>query len=409
MNTTASTTAAVQVPTEKILVVLPTWLGDAVMATPALCFLRESRPDAHIIGVGPSVATACVSDVRTEAGDAVFDRVIVAKPRGVHGPSQVARVLKQANIDTALLFPNSFSWALTVFLAGIPKRVGFSRGMRRPLLTTQLVAPRTRTPAGKSRWACVPMVEYYWHIVCAFLNAQHPVELKAPCLDDRKRIQLTLPDNVRMRLAVSEESQRDRQRVLTQVGLGFDDAAAGVTQGSRPYVLLNPGGNNPAKRWPVERFAAIADRLIERFGVHVLINGSPAERDVCRLVSEASGCGPAQLTVLPDIDGHSLSSLIGIVASAKLVVTNDTGPRHLAAACGVPLVSLFGPTDPRWTTIPTRSCADGSNSERIVIAGAELEGSELSNDHPGQCAIDRIDFDDVWEAIEELIRADQIF
>ena len=83
------------------------------------------------------------------------------------------------------------------------------------------------------------------------------------------------------------------------------------------------------------------------------------------------------------------------------MVTNDTGPRHIAAAFGVPLVSLFGPTDHRWTTIPTRA----SGPERIVLADPTLPDTQSANDHPERCAIDRIDVNTVIQAVDQVLEA----
>jgi ADP-heptose:LPS heptosyltransferase len=98
--------------------------------------------------------------------------------------------------------------------------------------------------------------------------------------------------------------------------------------------------------------------------------------------------------------GVTLSSLKSIVRRAKLMVTNDTGPRHLAAAFGVPLVSLFGPTDHRWTTIPTRPGAP----ELLLLADPDLPANEVANDHPERCRIDRIEFAAVRAATDTALQ-----
>jgi ADP-heptose:LPS heptosyltransferase len=190
-----------------------------------------------------------------------------------------------------------------------------------------------------------------------------------------------------MELGLTEFDREEGERLLR---------AAGVRTGEA-YAVLNPGGNNPAKRWPVERFVALGRHLSERHAMRVLVNGSPQEADLTREVS--AGCGGADLPAL----GGSVSGLKGLLAGAGLLVTNDTGPRHIAAAFSVPVVTLFGPTDHRWTTIPTVRLNDGQGSEELVLADPELPEGELANDHPERCRIERIGVERVIEACERLM------
>jgi heptosyltransferase-2 len=103
--------------------------------------------------------------------------------------------------------------------------------------------------------------------------------------------------------------------------------------------------------------------------------------------------------ILPD-HGITLGALKAVVKRASLMVTNDTGPRHIAAAFGVPVVSLFGPTDHRWTVIPTKP----GSREAVVVADPTLEAGQLANDHPERCRIDRIDEERVRRAVQEVLR-----
>lgn len=99
--------------------------------------------------------------------------------------------------------------------------------------------------------------------------------------------------------------------------------------------------------------------------------------------------------------GGTIGSLKGLIAQSRLLVTNDTGPRHIAAAFGRPLVTLFGPTDPRWTTLPETGAA---NIE--VLADPTLPAELVADDHPERCAIDRIALDRVEQAVDAALRAD---
>jgi len=343
----------------RLLVICPSWVGDAVMATPALALLRRELPGA-LIG---AMVRPGIDELLAGTGD--VDEFHVARPSGVMGPKHAAAKVRPMRYDTALLLTNSFSTALITRLAGIPRRVGYDRDLRGLLLTHRLRAP-TR-PDGS--WAPVPAVDYY---------------LRAAWEGLLGRID-PIPSGICMRLVVSKTEQEGADLVLTR---------AGVRPGTG-FVVLNPGGNNTAKRWPPERFASVGDHLTSVHGLAVLINGSPAEAPLCRSIADQM---KSRAEVLPEL-GITLGSLKGVVSRASLMVTNDTGPRHLAAAFGVPLVTLFGPTDHRWTTIPTLP----QGPERIVLADPGLPESELANDHPERCRIDRIAERTVVEAAQDVL------
>ena len=352
----------------RLLVICPSWVGDVVMATPALGLLRRELPGS-LIGamVRPGLDELL-------AGTGVVDEFHVVRPSGVMGPKHAAAKVRPRRYDAALLLTNSFSTALTTRLAGIPRRVGYDRDLRGLLLTDRLVAPRR--PDGS--WAPVPAVAYYLRAAWEGLLGRRDA----------------MPQDQHMRLAVSDTERAAAERVLSMTPAG----QAG--QSERRIAVLNPGGNNPAKRWPAERFAVLGDHLAQRHGLTVLINGSPAEAPLCRSIA---GQMKAVASVLPDM-GITLGSLKGVVSRAAVMVTNDTGPRHLAAAFGVPLVTLFGPTDHRWTTIPTHP----TGPERIILADPTLPESELANDHPERCRIDRIETIEVMSATDDVLERSRL-
>lgn len=363
----------------RLLLVLPSWVGDAVMATPAMVRIRESLPGAFIGALARPGIDRLLDGLDTPSGRAVVDEFHVARPTGVFGPKFVAARLRPRRYSTTLLFTGSFSTALTVRIAGIPSRIGYDRDARGLLLTRRLKPPRR----GDGSWAVVPAVSYYWHAASALLDPGVGDQLEAPRLDDPCRVQTGLPEDAFLRLPLSERDRAEAEAVRVRAGL----------EPAEPVAILNPGGNNPAKRWPANRFAALADHLSVAHGLAVLINGSPAEAELCREI--AMQARRSRVVALPD-HGHTLGALKGFCARARLMVTNDTGPRHVAAAFGVPLVSLFGPTDPRWTMIPTLG-----HPEAILTADPGLPPEEIANDHAERCAIDRISFDRVVHAVDE--------
>ena len=345
----------------RILVVLPSWVGDTVMATPALRVLRELAPKALIAGlVRPGIDQLL-------AGLSVLDEVHVGQRTDFASAVRMAARLRARRFDAALILPNSFSSALIAALSRAPVRIGYARDHRSPLLTERLHAPRRRdlapfnaSAARQGAWAPIPAREYYHAIVERMLAT----------------MRIPAPPPGPLELATTPTEERAASELLLRAGLDPE------TERGSPLVVLNPGGNDPTKRWPIDRFAAVADALITERGARVLISGSPAEaeltsalRDRCTRADRAHNLGPLGLT---------LGSLKAILRRCNLMITNDTGPRHIAAAFGVPVITMFGPTDHRWTTIPHAL-------ESTVLADPTQPADQVANDHPERCAIERID------------------
>ena len=162
------------------------------------------------------------------------------------------------------------------------------------------------------------------------------------------------------------------------------------------YALLVPGGNNPAKRWPPDRFARIAEHLANRHGLSIVAAGSPGECEVIDAIVRGCSVPVMNLAAEPTGKPLGLGGLKAVVAGARAIVTNDTGPRHFAAAFAVPTVALFGPTDHRWTVLR-------DVPERLVIAEPFLPEELLADDRPTLCRIDRISVGDVAEALDALL------
>jgi len=355
-------------PMTRLLVVLPSWVGDAVMATPALRLIRDHRPGLFVGALArPGI------DQLLEGLDTI-DEFHVERAQGIMGPKLAAAKVRARRYDAALLLSNSFRTALISRLAFIPRRLGYDRDGRGMLLTQRLAPPRR--PDGS--WAPTPAVTYYWNGARALLGLE-PVPHDA------------IPAEAKLELHVSSETL-DRARELLH--------RAGVPPVA-PLAILNPGGNNPAKRWPVDRFAQLADWLARERKLTVLISGAPGEREI---VADIASRARASVVDLVEA-GVTLDSLKGLLAlpgdaerpRRRLMVTNDTGPRHIAAALGVPVITLFGPTDHRWTTIRAPA------GEEIVLADPTLPDDVLANDEPERCRIERIEIERVVDACRRLL------
>jgi heptosyltransferase-2 len=340
------------------------------MATPTLRAVREMLPGAFIGGL----CRPGIDEVL--GGTDLLDELHVGRAVGVMGPKRVAQKLRPRRYDAALLLTNSFSTALIARVAGVRRRFGYERDGRSFLLTDSVTPARRRdTPpfdrskTDPSAWAPVPACDYYFHLATRMLRA----------------FGLEPGEPGPMELPLPEPQRASAEALLQRADIAPSDA----------FVVLNPGGNNPAKRWPPDRFASLADYLTEHHNLRVLVSGSPSEGDLCDDIVKR--CAPDTGAVSLARLGVTLGALKGVVARARLMVTNDTGPRHIAAAFAVPVVSLFGPTDKRWTTIPF---AD----EIEIDADPTLPEEEVTNDHPERCAIDKIGLGDVVQACNTLLK-----
>ncbi len=378
----------------RVLVFLPSWLGDTVMATPTLRLLREAMPRSVIVGLVRPGLDELLS------GSDLLDDIVVADGRSVTGPAKIASKLVPLRLDAALLLPNSFASAMTVRLAGIPIRVGYDRDGRGVLLTERLLAPRRVPP--RRGWEPVSAVNYYLNAGRALLETLRSRRFlvdMATRTDGSSVVQWT----PMLELSSTERQDEESRQVLIKGGIDPGPLYGEVGAACEPFALINPGGNNPAKRWPVERFAGVAHHLISQHRLKVAINGSPSEGELVSVIRDAIVLDHPEderMVVCLHELGGTVASLKGIVRRAKLVLTNDTGPRHIAAAFGVPCVSLFGPTDPRWTLLPEHP---GTTREIIITADPTLAAEELADDHPERCRIDRITTAEVIRAVDRLL------
>lgn len=296
---------------KRILVRAPNWVGDAVMSLPALRALRGAFPQTHLA----VLARPWVAELyRRER--AVDELIFDTAGRGAGdwaGKWRTARELRRRGFDGAVLFPNSFESALIVRLAGIPRRIGYRRDGRGPLLTQAIPAPRRGE---------IPAHESYSYL---------ELLRRAGILDS-----LPVVDVIELDQA-GEARQAGRRRFAA---LELEGEIIGVSPGA---------AFGPAKRWMPERFAEAACMVAGERGAAIALFGSAAERELCEQVAariRARGRRAVNLA-----GETSLGEFIELAAACALFLTNDSGAMHVASALGVPTVAVFGPTDP-WATGP---------------------------------------------------------
>jgi heptosyltransferase-2 len=292
-----------------LAVFLPNWIGDAVMATPALRALRQHFRGDYLVGVArPYVAGVL------EGAD-WLDELLPTTP-DLQSLFAVVRRLRQLRPALAVLLPNSARSALTAWLGGCHRRVGIARDPVRRLLLTEVLQP-VRDTAGRIT--------------------------PSPVIDDYNRVAM----------AAGCSSPGHRMELFTAPG---DEAAAvavwrraGFGQG-REVICLNPGAAfGSAKHWPASYFAELGREFARGRGSGVLVLCGPAERDLARQIA-ATADHPAVVALSADgMPSPSLGLTKASIRRCDMLVTTDSGPRHFAAAFGRPVVTLFGPTHIAWT------------------------------------------------------------
>jgi heptosyltransferase-2 len=351
----------------RVLVRAPNWVGDAVMAEPAIRRLRDLFRPAHLaILARPWVAGLY-------EGEGLADEIIAAGAQGMRAFIAEARRLRERQFDLAVLLQNAFSAALLARAAGIRKVAGYPTDGRRFLLDPVIALDPNRKNSHE--------VFYYLRIAMSLETI-----LAGPGTKDQTSGEQVLTgDAVTPRLRATPEARHRAGRLLGQEGIEAKHNRA-------PLLVLNPGATNSrAKQWLPERFAALADLLTAQIGFQTAIIGAQGDVEVARAVARQMRTRGAVLAGKTDI-----STLKGLLSRASLLISNDTGSAHVGAALGIPTIVVFGPTE-HFATHPY------SDKARVVRHQVECSPCMLRD-----CPIDHrcmtgVQVEDVGRAIESLI------
>jgi heptosyltransferase-2 len=290
-------------PSERVLIVAPSWVGDAILSEPLVALLRAANPDAEVGVLAPPWCAPVYARMRgigriieNPIGHGRFDWA---------GRRAIAQTLRAHRYTHAIVLPNTWKSALPPWLAGIRRRTGYVGEARWMLLNDARRLDRESQPRLVERFAAL-----------AAPAGAAPAEPPRPTL---------LPNAA------------NRAAAVAALALDVD----------LPVAVLCPGAEyGPAKRWPPEHFADLAGRLLAD-GMQVWLVGSPNDKPAAAAVLEAAGTGGARIR---DLTGRTdLGTAIDLLSLARLVVTNDSGLMHAAAAVGAPLVALFGSSSPAYT------------------------------------------------------------
>jgi len=326
----------VNIVPKKILVRGVNWLGDAVMTTPALLRLREKFPKAHLALLTPEKLRelwlnhpAVDETISFAPGESVFS---------------VGKNLRGGKFDLALVLPNSPRSALEVFLAGIPARVGCARPWRNFFLT-QVVAPRADAVKMRKRSAAEIR-----RLVAADVNRRK---------DDRAFTSAaTAGHQIHEYLHLAAALGANPEPLAPQLFVTPEEIEAAkkkfrLEKITRPIFGLNPGAEyGPAKRWPAEKFIAAAKEISQRTDCAWILFGGKSDAAITNQIESAIrkvAVGKDQSAVFNLAGKTSLRELMALLKLCRVLLTNDTGPMHVAAALGTPVVVPFGSTSPELT------------------------------------------------------------
>jgi heptosyltransferase II len=299
----------------KILIRATNWVGDAIMALPALRAVRDRFPGAHIA----ILARPYVADLYR--GQGIADTLIPYDSKGAHGGlrgrSRLIRELRSQRFDAALLLQNAFDAAWLAWRSRIPERIGYARDGRGLLLTNAVPVPKSGE---------IPAHEQFYYL---------ELLRRAGWLDQAK-------GETSIALNVDPKAGNMAEHILLGVGV----------RPSSLRIAIGAGASyGSAKCWPPERFAEVANQLAAESDADVILFGTPAEASVSVAIS-------AQLRRAPiDLTGKTtIAEIPALLSRCHLFIGNDSGAMHVAAAVGLPVVAIFGPTDPLGTAPVTPRC-----------------------------------------------------
>ena len=299
----------------KILIRATNWVGDAIMALPALRVVRARFPEAHIA----ILARPYVADLYR--GQGIADSLIPYDRNGAHrglrGRFRLARELRSQRFDTALLLQNAFDAAWLAWRAGMRERIGYARDGRGPLLTKAVPPPKPGE---------IPTHEQFYYL---------ELLRRAGWLEQAK-------GEASIALKVDPQASKVAEQVLLGAGVRLSNLRIAIGAGA---------SYGSAKCWPPERFAEVANRLTAESDAHVILFGTPAEASVSAAISAALRRPPIDLT-----GKTTIAEIPALLSRCHLFIGNDSGAMHVAAAVGLPVVAIFGPTDPLGTAPVTPRC-----------------------------------------------------
>ncbi|MCX5680314.1 MAG: lipopolysaccharide heptosyltransferase II [Candidatus Omnitrophica bacterium] len=338
---------------KNILVVRLDRMGDVVLSTPALKALRDAYPDSRIT----FMVRPYVKDI-AQGNPSVNEVIIYDKGRGFLENLEFIRRLRNKKFDLAVVLHPTFRTNWIVFLSGIPKRLGFDRKRKMGILLTDKI----------------PDMKH--------LGLKHEIDYT---LDILRYIGVNVKDR-KMHVPVNQDSQARSREALERGGISENDTV----------VVINPGASCPSKRWPAKKFAEAADMLVKSRGVKIVIISGKEDKGFGEKVafSMKESC--------LDLSGKTtVGDIAGILKRAKLFISNDSGPVHVACAIGTPVVAIFGRCD---RGLSPRRWGPSNNGDVVIHKDVGCLECLAHNCALGFRCLQAITVNEVVKAAEELLR-----
>ncbi len=330
-----------------IIVRAPNWIGDAVMCTPALAALREKYPEKHISLLAVDRVADCFLN-----NPSVNEIIPLSGKKGLSYWLK-ALELRRKRYETAILFSNSFSSALFFRISGIPRISGYSRDGRGFMLTDGIEVTEELLKSHQTK--------YYFHLIA---SPGEPAESV---------------------WVVTGKERKEAGQILRKNGISSEN----------PLIGISPGAAfGPAKKWAPEYFAETANELVRKYQLQVLVFGTDGDRE-----SALSVCSKIKLGKALNLAGKTnLRQLGALMSMCKILLTNDSGAMHVASAVKVPVVAVFGSTDPGRT-------GPRGNRHRVIYKKFDCSPCfKMECPRGDYRCLREIKVEDVFPAAEELLR-----
>ncbi|MCH1496688.1 MAG: glycosyltransferase family 9 protein [Rubripirellula sp.] len=293
---------------------MPNWIGDACMATPMLFALRARYPDSRITLLCRPVIGELLSSLNSSGSNLFDESIIWSSHAGTDsiGRMGLIRRMRRAKFDYGIMLPGSLWTGVAMWLGGAKERIGYARDFRRPFLTHSIEVPQK-----EGRYLPISAIDYYLRLTSSLGCSTEPRA---------------------MRLAISSKDLDDQKKHWRALRL---------SETRRTLLINSNAATDPARCWPAPCLANLVQHVIDNSDWQIVVHCGPKERSQADWI--ANTLNNERVVSMGSLQELPITVSKQMISGVDLVLTTDSGPRHIAVALNKPVISLFGPTDPAWT------------------------------------------------------------